>query len=205
LVDDESSDWRDHAQPAITGLWYFQYLSKGNKALDIPDGAILDQGNTIWFADGNEKVKLKGREELLPVSAAYAPCSSSGEQSARRAPPLRQPPPRRPPLWRLVQLDLDVDARGKLELHQGVDGLVRRIQDVHEALVRADLELIARILVPVRRYQDGESLHFDGQRHRTLDGRAGALRGVDDLARGLVDQAMIEGLQANADVLISHK
>ena len=54
LVDDESSEWRDHRQPAITGLWYFQYLSKGNKALGIPDGAILDQGNTIWFADGNE-------------------------------------------------------------------------------------------------------------------------------------------------------
>jgi hypothetical protein len=54
LVDDESSDWRDHRQPPITGLWYFQYLSKGNKALGIPDGAILDQGNTIWFADGNE-------------------------------------------------------------------------------------------------------------------------------------------------------
>lgn len=53
-VDDESPEWRDHAQPAITGLWYFQYLSKGNKALGIPDGAILDQGNTIWFADGNE-------------------------------------------------------------------------------------------------------------------------------------------------------
>jgi hypothetical protein len=52
-VDDESSDWRDHAPP-ITGLWYFQYLSKGNKALGIPDGAVLDQGNTIWFADGNE-------------------------------------------------------------------------------------------------------------------------------------------------------
>jgi hypothetical protein len=53
-VDDESSDWRDHERPAITGLWYFQYLSKGNGALGIPDGAVLDQGNTIWFADGNE-------------------------------------------------------------------------------------------------------------------------------------------------------
>jgi hypothetical protein len=52
LVDDESSDWRDHAQPAITGLWYFQYLSKGNAG--IKDGTVLDQGNTIWFADGNE-------------------------------------------------------------------------------------------------------------------------------------------------------
>jgi hypothetical protein len=54
LVDDESSDWREHGKPPITGLWYFKYLSKGNTALGIPDGAILDAGNTIWFADGNE-------------------------------------------------------------------------------------------------------------------------------------------------------
>jgi hypothetical protein len=54
LVDDDSSDWREHEKPPITGLWYFQYLSKGNTALGIPDGAPLDAGNTIWFADGNE-------------------------------------------------------------------------------------------------------------------------------------------------------
>jgi hypothetical protein len=54
LVDDDSSDWREHAKPPITGLWYFKYLSKGNTALGIPDGAPLDAGNTIWFADSNE-------------------------------------------------------------------------------------------------------------------------------------------------------
>lgn len=54
LVDDESSDWREHAKPPITGLWYFKYLSKGNTALGIHDGVTLDEGNTIWFADGNE-------------------------------------------------------------------------------------------------------------------------------------------------------
>ena len=54
LVSDESSDWHEHAKPAITGLWYFKYLSKGNTALGIRDGATLDAGNTIWFADGNE-------------------------------------------------------------------------------------------------------------------------------------------------------
>jgi hypothetical protein len=52
--DDDSSNWREHSKPPITGLWYFKYLSKGNTALGIPDGATLDAGNTIWFADGNE-------------------------------------------------------------------------------------------------------------------------------------------------------
>jgi hypothetical protein len=54
LIDDEPSDWREHAKPPITGLWYFKYLSKGNTALGVRDGAVLDEGNTIWFADGNE-------------------------------------------------------------------------------------------------------------------------------------------------------
>jgi hypothetical protein len=39
----------------ITGLWAFKYTSKGNSGtLGIPDGAPIDSGNTIWFADGNE-------------------------------------------------------------------------------------------------------------------------------------------------------
>src|SRR5580693_2677781 len=106
---------------------------------------------------------------------------------------------------RLVKLDLDVHPGRQLQLHQGVHGLVRGIQDIHQALVRADLELIPRILIAMGRGQNRKTLHFDGQRHGTFDGRAGALRGIDDFARRLVDQAMIESLQADSDVLISHK
>ena len=39
----------------IVGLWAFKYTSLGNSAtLGIPDGAPIDNGNTAWFADGNE-------------------------------------------------------------------------------------------------------------------------------------------------------
>ena len=39
----------------IVGLWAFKYISKGNmETLGIPDGAIVDGGNTLWYADGNE-------------------------------------------------------------------------------------------------------------------------------------------------------
>jgi hypothetical protein len=39
----------------IVGLWSFKYLSKGNwNTLGIPDGAVVDGGATLWFADGNE-------------------------------------------------------------------------------------------------------------------------------------------------------
>src|SRR6202789_2260469 len=103
-----------------------------------------------------------------------------------------------------VQFDLNVHTRRQLQLHERVHGLIRGVQYVHQALVRADFELIARILVAVRRRQHRKTLHLDGQRHGTLDGRAGALRGIDDFARRLVDQAMIESLQSNSNVLISH-
>src|SRR5262249_6063663 len=56
----------------------------------------------------------------------------------------------------------------------------------------------------VRRDEHREALHLGGQRHGTLDRGAGALGGLDDLACGRVDQAMVERLQADADVLIGH-
>ena len=105
---------------------------------------------------------------------------------------------------RSVQLDLNVDAGRQFELHQGIDGLIRRIQDVHQSLVRADLELIARVLVAVRRNQHRKALHLDRQRHGAFDGRTGSLRCVNDLAGRLVDQTMIESLQPDPNILISH-
>src|SRR5687767_14373518 len=50
----------------------------------------------------------------------------------------------------LLNLDLDVDSGGEIKLHQCVHGLVRGINNVHQAQVRADLELVARRLVDVR-------------------------------------------------------
>jgi hypothetical protein len=55
-VSEEEPDWEAPPRYApIVGLWAFKYISKGNSAtLGIPDGAIIDGGNTLWFADGNE-------------------------------------------------------------------------------------------------------------------------------------------------------
>jgi hypothetical protein len=58
VSDEESSRWEwepSNGRAPIVGLWAFKYISKGNlKTLGIPDGAILDGGNTLWYADGNE-------------------------------------------------------------------------------------------------------------------------------------------------------
>jgi hypothetical protein len=55
--DDWNWGWDEEPvrRAPIVGLWAFKYISKGNlKTLGIPDGAILDGGNTLWYADGNE-------------------------------------------------------------------------------------------------------------------------------------------------------
>src|SRR5271170_5293332 len=105
---------------------------------------------------------------------------------------------------RSLELDFDVDAGGEIELHQRIDGLRRRIDDVEHALVGTDLELLARLLIDMRRAQHGELLDFGRQRDRAAYPRTGPLCGIDDLAGRLVENAVIVGPQSNADVLIIH-
>src|SRR6185437_2825527 len=90
-----------------------------------------------------------------------------------------------------LELDLDIDAGGEVELHQRVHRLRRRVDNVEHALMRADLELLTRLLVDVRRAQHGELLDFGRQRNRPAHARTGTFGGVDDLARRLIEDAMI--------------
>src|SRR5882757_4910255 len=64
------------------------------------------------------------------------------------------------------ELDLDVDAGGEIELHQRVHRLRRRVDDIEQALVRTHLELLAALLVDVRRAVDREFLDPGRQRNR---------------------------------------
>src|SRR5690606_1342417 len=102
------------------------------------------------------------------------------------------------------QLDLDVDACRELELHERVHGLVVGVDDVEHALVRAGLVLVARVLVDVRRGENGVALDLGRQRDRATHLRAGPLGRFDDLAGRAVDQTMIVRLQPNPDLLVRH-
>src|SRR5690349_11545660 len=75
------------------------------------------------------------------------------------------------------QPDLDVDARGQVvEALQRVDRLGRRLVDVDEPLVRADLEVLARVLVLERGADHAVDVLLGRQRNRAGHGRAGARR-----------------------------
>src|SRR5207248_4654465 len=82
------------------------------------------------------------------------------------------------------------------------DRTVTGVQTCALPILGADLELLARFLVDMRRAQHRELLDLGRQRDRSPDARAGALGGIDDLAGGLVEHAVIVGAQPNTDILV---
>src|SRR3954451_7720680 len=93
-------------------------------------------------------------------------------------------------------LDLDVDAGAQIELHEGVERLLRGLENVEEPLVRADLELLPALLVDVRRAQNGELVDPGRERNRPRDAGTGALRRLDDLTCALVEELGVVRLEA---------
>src|SRR3546814_11880212 len=99
---------------------------------------------------------------------------------------------------RISDWSSDVCSSDLIELHQRVDRLRSRVDDVEQALMRPDLELLAALLVDVRRAQHRELLDACRQRNRPAYLRTGALRRPGDLRGRLAEHPVIEGLQANA-------
>src|SRR3954452_21405666 len=101
------------------------------------------------------------------------------------------------------QPDLDVDARGQMvEALERVDRLRRRLVDVDEPLVRADLEVLARVLVLEGRPDHAVDVLLGRQGHGTGHGGAGARRRLDDLLRRRLDGRVVVRLQADADLVL---
>src|SRR4029077_2635546 len=105
---------------------------------------------------------------------------------------------------RSSELDLDVDAGRQVEAHQRVHRLRCRVEDVDQPLVRAHLEVLARVLVLVRRADDAVHVLLGWQRHRAGHPRAGTRHGVDDLPRRAVDDLVVICLEPDADLLSRH-
>src|SRR5215469_5970244 len=103
-----------------------------------------------------------------------------------------------------LQLDLDVDTGWHVEPHQRVDRPRRRVDDVDQPLVRAHLEVLARVLVLVRRADDAVDVLFGRQRHRAGDLSAGTNHRIDDLPRPAVNDLVVIGLEPDADLLSRH-
>src|SRR5690606_34931870 len=96
------------------------------------------------------------------------------------------------------------DPGGEVEVHEGVDRALGRRLDVDEPVVRADLEVLAAVLVGERAAEDAEPPDARGQRHGAGHLRAGAPDGLDDLRRRAVEAPVIERLQLDADTRGRH-
>src|SRR5437016_10110951 len=84
---------------------------------------------------------VSGSEDVVAVSPAAT--SSTGRLSRVRVARVRPSG--------LLHLQLDVDARRKIEALESLDGLAGRLDDVDEALVNAHLEMLAAVLVEDRK------------------------------------------------------
>src|SRR5579875_3404771 len=113
--------------------------------------------------------------------------------------------PSSPSIAMALQLDFDIDASRELQAHQRIDGLARRLDDVDQPLMRADLELLARILIEEGRAVEGDLLDTRRQRHRASHSGACAFRRLDDLPRGLIEDAVVERLETDPDLLPWHR
>lgn len=109
----------------------------------------------------------------------------------------RKNPPR-------LELDLDVNPRRKLERHERIDRLCRRLVHVDQSVVRASLEVFPAVLVNVRRAQDAEDASLRRKRHRTRDARLSRLCRLDDLIACALHVVRLERAQANANFLGLH-
>ena len=102
------------------------------------------------------------------------------------------------------QLHFDFDTSRKIELHHGVHRLGVGVMDVDQPLMSAAFELFAAVLVLVDCAKDGDDLLLRGERDRAGDTGTGALCGLYDPFRGLVDQFVLVALQLDADCLVGH-
>src|SRR5918992_502068 len=107
------------------------------------------------------------------------------------------------PAIALHQLDVDAAPRRQVvEPLQRVDRLRRRLQDVDQPLVRADLEVLPRVLVLERRADHAVDVLLGRQRHGPGHGGAGAHGRVDDLLGGRLDRRVVVGLEPDPDLVL---
>src|SRR5215212_10853227 len=104
------------------------------------------------------------------------------------------------------ELNLDIDARRQvIQALQRVHRLRGGLQDVDQPLVRADLEVFARVLVLERAADHAVDVLLRRQGHGPGHRGAGAHGRVHDLLGGRLDRRVVVGLEPNADLVLSER
>src|SRR5262249_35408966 len=90
--------------------------------------------------------------------------------------------------------NFDIDAgRQAQPLVEGLDGLAGRLQNIDQAFVGPDLELLARFSVNVRTAQHRVSFNARRQWNGPVHDRPGPLGGIDDFVSRAVQDLVVVG------------
>lgn len=98
-----------------------------------------------------------------------------------------------------LHFNLDTDSGGKVEVLERVDGLVCRADDIDEALVSQNLEVLTGVFVGVGTNRHHDGFLLGGQRHRTNHGGSSGKSSPDDLVGSLINDSMIKRFELDAD------
>src|SRR5271155_2201937 len=101
-------------------------------------------------------------------------------------------------------LNLHIHTRRQIQLHQRVHRLLRRLENIEQPLMCADLKLLPRLLIHVRRPQHRVLVLHRRQRNRPRNLCPRAPRGFHNLARRLIQNAVVVSLQPDANSFFSN-
>ena len=101
-------------------------------------------------------------------------------------------------------LDFHVDTSRKIQLHQRIYRLLCRLEDIQKPLMSPNFELFAGLFIYMRRTQNAILIDHSRKRNRATNSSAGSLRGVHDFPDGLIENAMIESFQFNANLMFHY-
>jgi hypothetical protein len=100
-----------------------------------------------------------------------------------------------------LDLDLDVNASRKLDPLKRIDRLGVGVDDIDQSFVDSHLEVLTRCLVDVRAAYDRVAMLVGREWNRSSHGGVGPIHSLDDLTRRLIDDFVIERLEANSNAL----
>ena len=82
-------------------------------------------------------------------------------------------------------------SRRQIQVGQGFNDFLVRIQDVNQTLVHPELKLLPGVLVNESRAVDRVLFDFGRQRNRTYHLGVVSFRGFNNLARGIIDELVV--------------
>ena len=104
-----------------------------------------------------------------------------------------------------LNFDSDIDARRQVQLLELVHRFGGRFDNINQPFVGALFERFLRFLIRMRRALNCKALDAGRQRDWPGNTSAGSFYRIGDVTGGLVNDAMVKGLESNANALSSHR